>query len=104
MCDLAEWGVVIDNPEKVQSIKEQYWDPMWKASYFKDDCEVDKVMDGLNIDRDAANPLEMTAYQVECAQEKMRAEMKVPMNSRFHRKKKDSDSDADDSSQSSAEE
>merc|ERR1712194_775451 len=50
-CDLAEWGVVIDDVAAVTSIKNQYWDPMWQVSYTKDDCDVDQVMDGLDIRR-----------------------------------------------------
>ena len=72
----------------MQSIKAQYWDPMWRSSYLKDDCEVDKVMDGLNIDRDAANKLEMTKYQWEQAKERMRAHECIPKKSPFHAKTK----------------
>jgi len=52
VCDLAEWGVIIDQEEKTQEILDQYWHPMWKASYDPADCNVDEVMDGLDIDRD----------------------------------------------------
>jgi phosphatidylserine/phosphatidylglycerophosphate/cardiolipin synthase-like enzyme len=71
LCDLAEWGVVIDDEESVKSIKAQYWDLMWKTSYKIDDCEVDKVMDGLKISREAANQLELTKLQVEQAKQKI---------------------------------
>jgi len=50
-CDLAEWGVVIDDIAAVTSIKNQYWDPMWQVSYTQCDCDVDQVMDGLDIRR-----------------------------------------------------
>jgi hypothetical protein len=75
---------VIDHPEQVQSIKAQYWDPMWATSYKLDDCEVDKVMDGLNIDREAKNKYEMTRLQLEQAKQRMRANEKVPAQSEFH--------------------
>jgi phosphatidylserine/phosphatidylglycerophosphate/cardiolipin synthase-like enzyme len=88
VCDLAEWGVVIDDPEKVQDIKAQYWDPMWKVSYTYDECEVDEVMDGLKIDRRAPSKLEMTKMQIQEAKEKMRASMNIPAHSKFHSKQK----------------
>ncbi len=51
LCDLAEWGVVVDHKKSTEKIKSEYWDPMWKASYKPEDCDVQKVMDGLDIDR-----------------------------------------------------
>jgi hypothetical protein len=30
---------------------QDYWEPLWKASYKPEDCNVDKVMDSLDIDR-----------------------------------------------------
>jgi hypothetical protein len=56
VCDLAEWGVVIDNPEQTQSFLEQYWTPMWKESFTGEDVNVDAVMDGLDIDRNGDDP------------------------------------------------
>eukprot|EP00934_Nitzschia_sp_Nitz4_P008000 Nitzschia sp. Nitz4//scaffold133_size116822//38545//40270//NITZ4_003802-RA/size116822-processed-gene-0.144-mRNA-1//-1//CDS//3329535381//7990//frame0 len=53
VCDLAEWGVVVDDEEQTRRMKAQYWDPMWKVSYTQDDCDVDAVMDGLTTDRSA---------------------------------------------------
>ncbi len=52
MCDLAEWGVIIDSEAEVKKIKEEYFDPMWKDSYTGEDVDVENVMDGLKIDRD----------------------------------------------------
>ena len=95
ICDLAEWGVVIDNPEQVESIKESYWDPMWKTSWIADDCDVHEVMDGLKIDRSAANRLELTKMQVEQMKEKIRASEKAPA-SKFVAQKQDDDGDGDD--------
>jgi len=65
LCDLAEWGVVIDSPEAVADIKHKYWDQMWKVSYSADDCDVDEVMDGLGIDRARISKLRMTLFEVE---------------------------------------
>jgi len=52
VCDLAEWGVIVDHEEKTQKILSEYWDPMWKTSYTGDDCDVQEVMDSLDIERD----------------------------------------------------
>lgn len=53
MCDLAEWGVIIDDKEAVGNLKAEYWDPMWEQSYQDGiDVDVDAVMDGLSVDRD----------------------------------------------------
>ena len=95
-CDLAEWGVVIDSPEAVADIKQKYWDQMWKVSYSEDDCDVDEVMDGLGIDRRAANKLEMTKYEYEQA----KAAMKANIQQRWDGDQSDSDqSDAEDESE-----
>lgn len=88
ICDLAEWGVVIDSPSTVENIKSQYWDPMWKVSYTQDDCDVEQVMDGLKIDRTAPNKFEMTKIQLEQAKERMRASRNIPADSNFHSKLK----------------
>ena len=56
ICDLAEWGVVIDDEAQTQKIMEEYWNPLWKYSYTGEDVDVDAVMDGLDIDRDGADP------------------------------------------------
>lgn len=73
ICDLAEWGVVIDSPKAVEDIKHKYWDQMWEVSYTRDDCDVDKVMDGLGIDRAAKSTYEMTKYELEQAKLVMKA-------------------------------
>jgi hypothetical protein len=51
ICDLAEWGVVVDDEASTKKIMEEYWKPMWKVSYKEEDCDVDQVMDSLDIDR-----------------------------------------------------
>ena len=79
ICDLAEWGVVIDNEDSTLSIKQQYWDPMWKCSYVIDDCEVDKVMDGLKISREAEGQYELTKLQIEQAKQQMQFQAKLKM-------------------------
>ena len=53
MCDLAEWGVVIDSEDETKKIMEEFWKPLWDASYIPGkDCDVQKVMDGMKIERD----------------------------------------------------
>ena len=59
VCDLAEWGVVIDDEEKTKSMMEEYWNPMWEHSFTGEDVDVEAVMDGLDIDRDGADPSEI---------------------------------------------
>jgi len=52
MCDLAEWGVVIDDDAETKKMITDFWNPLWKASYTALDCDVNDVMDDLDIDRD----------------------------------------------------
>jgi hypothetical protein len=63
MCDLAEWGVVIDSEAEVKKIKEDYFDAMWRDSYTGEDVDVQAVMDGLKIDRDGEYRLFETVQQ-----------------------------------------
>ncbi|CAB9512656.1 Inherit from NOG: PLDc [Seminavis robusta] len=64
VCDLSEWGVIVDDVETTQRIKAEYWDPMWKFSYTGDDVDVQEVMDGLDIDRDGEDPANLSAEQL----------------------------------------
>lgn len=50
--DVAEWGVIIDDGTVTGQMMEEYWKPMWEASFVETDCEVQSAMDGLNIDRE----------------------------------------------------
>jgi phosphatidylserine/phosphatidylglycerophosphate/cardiolipin synthase-like enzyme len=52
ICDLAEWGVVIDDEATTKRMVSEYWGPMWSVSYTGEDCDVQAVMDGLSINRD----------------------------------------------------
>jgi len=52
VCDLAEWGVIIDDSAVTAHMLQDYWKPMWDASYDESDCNVHEVMDGLKIDRE----------------------------------------------------
>jgi len=51
VCDLAEWGILIDDKEQTKKCMSEYWKPMWAQSYNGQDCDVDAVMNGLDIDR-----------------------------------------------------
>lgn len=64
ICDLAEWGVLIDDEAQTKQIMEEYWIPMWKHSYTKEDVDVQAVMDGLEIDRSAEKPHGLDALNV----------------------------------------
>lgn len=64
VCDLSEWGVLIDDAEAVAKLKSEYWDPMWAASYTGEDVDVQEVMDGLNIDRDGEDPSNLSPEQL----------------------------------------
>jgi phosphatidylserine/phosphatidylglycerophosphate/cardiolipin synthase-like enzyme len=50
--DLAEWGVVIDDADEVRKIQEEYFVPMWRNSFTGLDVDVQRVMDGLRVNRD----------------------------------------------------
>jgi len=51
--DLAEWGVAIDDEKTTADIKNVLWNPMWNCSYLDGcDCNEDKVIEILDIDRD----------------------------------------------------
>jgi len=86
ICDLAEWGVIIDHPESVDKMMDEYWRPMWKASFLNQDVVVDEVMDGLKIDRSAPSKLVMTQIQLEKAKEAMRANYGMSTESTFYHK------------------
>ena len=63
VCDLAEWGVVIDNADAVKKMMEEFWNPLWAVSYTGQDCDVQRVMDGLALDRDGKSATFSTAEE-----------------------------------------
>jgi phosphatidylserine/phosphatidylglycerophosphate/cardiolipin synthase-like enzyme len=65
ICDLAEWGIVIDHAGTVKKVMDEYWNLMWAASFTGQDCDVQEVMDGLAIDRDGEQPIFFTTEQRE---------------------------------------
>jgi len=64
VCDLAEWGLLVDDPAMTQKVMNEYWHPMWKNSYTPTDCNVDEVMNGLDVDRDGAPASTVTKEQL----------------------------------------
>lgn len=66
MCDLAEWGVVVDDANETKKMIDDFWKPLWSSSYSPDiACDVTEVMDGLEIDRDgeAVNNFSLEGWQ-----------------------------------------
>jgi len=57
IADLAEWGLVIDDEEQTKKCMDEYWNPLWKASWTPQDCSWDEVMGGLNINRNGEHPM-----------------------------------------------
>jgi len=62
VCDLAEWGVVIDNVEATTRFLEEYWTPMWRYAHQDGgDFALQEVMEGLEVDRDGDASTDATA-------------------------------------------
>jgi len=64
-CDLAEWGVVIDDAEQTKKFMDTYWNPLWKYSYTGEDVDVDAVMDGLDTERDGGDATDLDDEMME---------------------------------------
>lgn len=71
MCDLAEWGVVVDNEAGVKKILDSYFHPMWRNSYTGKDVDVEKVMDGLDVVRDGEHTGLFTLQSAEVTEQMM---------------------------------
>lgn len=70
VCDLAEWGVAIDDEAETKRIMDEYWNPLWKASYTGEDCDAEEVMQSLEVDRTGENPeAKKAAKETELAME-----------------------------------
>jgi len=53
VCDLAEWGILVDDANQTRKVLQEYWFPMWHNSFQPgQDVDVDEVLNGLDIDRD----------------------------------------------------
>jgi len=86
VCDLAEWGVIIDQEAKTKEILDEYWHPMWEASYNEADCDVDAVMDGLDIDRDGEDENNVSAETKRLMMEQKACEYQMSSNADFYNK------------------
>eukprot|EP01082_Thalassiosira_pseudonana_P007276 g6648.t1 g6648 contig23:953662-956452(+) len=71
MCDLAEWGVVVDSEKEVKKIMDDYFTPLWKNSFTGEDVDVQRVMDGLNVNRDGEHKLFAGVKSEDAAQQLM---------------------------------
>lgn len=49
--DLAKWGVAIDDEAETKRLMEEFWNPMWEASYWGIGCDAEEVMEALDVDR-----------------------------------------------------
>lgn len=83
VCDLAEWGVLVDNEPQTKQMMKEYWNPMWKASWTSGDCDLVKVIspESIEKDRDGAEPSAKHAKQVK---EGHAAAAKHPGKDDFH--------------------
>jgi len=80
VCDLAEWGVLVDDEAQTKKCMSEYWNPMWAQSFTPTDCDVEEVMNGLTINRDG-DASQLTKAQLHEAQ---RQSNKTPVNSENH--------------------
>jgi phosphatidylserine/phosphatidylglycerophosphate/cardiolipin synthase-like enzyme len=94
VADLAEWGVFVDDAATTKRCLDEYWNPMWKYSYTKDDCDVDEVMDGLDVDRDGEDPRHASQETMAQAEAAHRMAHKTPQDSAHHSIEKPSKSES----------
>lgn len=89
VCDLAEWGVVIDSADQSKKFMDEYWHPMWKYSYTDEDCDVQEVMDGLDIDRDGEDPKKASEETKKLMAQAEKANMGVASGDEYYDKNVD---------------
>lgn len=78
IADLAEWGVLVDSKEETQRAMEIYWYPIWKDSFTGTDCDVEDVMDGLDIDRSGGSTMFMDDETKQLVKQAQKAASNVP--------------------------
>lgn len=54
---------MVDDKAATKKMMDEYWTPMWETSFTGEDCCVQSVMDGLEINRDGENKLFLTAEE-----------------------------------------
>jgi len=84
VCDLAEWGILIDDQAATKKCMAEYWDPLWKASFTGEDCNDDKVMDGLDVDRNGENPRHVDKETKKLMEEAQKQQYNVDPDSEHH--------------------
>lgn len=84
VCDLAEWGIVIDDPAQTKKCMDEYWNPLWAASFTGTDCDCNDVIAGLDVDRDGGSIHRIDKKTKELMAEAERASHKVPEGSEHH--------------------
>lgn len=84
IADLAEWGILIDDPAQTKKCMQEYWNPLWKASYTGEDCNDDEVMNGLGIDRNGGSKHFLSASKKAAMKQAEMAHHKVDPNSKHH--------------------
>jgi len=52
ICNLAEWGVVVDDETETKKVLEAYWNPLWENSYHGQAFDFEEVMKQANVNRD----------------------------------------------------
>jgi len=63
--DLAEWGVMIDDKNKIAELMASLWNPMWRCSYLDGcDCDSEKVMEILDVDRDPQDEISIPEREI----------------------------------------
>jgi len=90
LCDLAEWGVIIDDANITAKMLEDYWNPLWDASYNKSDCNINKIMECIKNDTDDdEDSAEFDTPSVNANEVCLMAHMKAnaPRNFRFSKSK-----------------
>lgn len=70
VCDLAEWGLIIDSADQTQKVLKEYWNKVWDAAYESvpeedRDMDVTKVLDSLDMDRNPADIATLSADELE---------------------------------------
>eukprot|EP00927_Polykrikos_kofoidii_P073526 TRINITY_DN69556_c0_g1_i1.p1 TRINITY_DN69556_c0_g1~~TRINITY_DN69556_c0_g1_i1.p1 ORF type:complete len:586 (+),score=76.23 TRINITY_DN69556_c0_g1_i1:71-1828(+) len=84
ICNLAEWGLVIDHHGATQKVLQEYWAPLWENSYTPADCPVEDVMKGLKVDRNGKKAMFATRKERLLMAQERRKWYKAPAQSSFH--------------------
>eukprot|EP00928_Gymnodinium_smaydae_P007756 TRINITY_DN12775_c0_g1_i1.p1 TRINITY_DN12775_c0_g1~~TRINITY_DN12775_c0_g1_i1.p1 ORF type:complete len:462 (-),score=55.27 TRINITY_DN12775_c0_g1_i1:178-1563(-) len=94
--DLAEWGVLIDDETQTKKVMQEYWNPMWKASYTGSDVlSSEKVLAVLDVDRDGADPRFVDEDTKQLMDQAHRSSYKVPEDC-VHLEAEEEDDDEDE--------